>query len=178
VLLSRWRVDLAWLGLLAVPLARPSDASILWALPLLAFGVALRLWARGHLERGRAVARTGPYAFVRHPLYVGSFFIALGFACITRRPWFPPLVIVIFLVLYVPKALREEAWLRKRFPKQYEDYASRVGAVFPRTLTPWSDADVRFRWRRVLRHREWQTWIGVAALLFLMWIRAATLASH
>ena len=154
--LSRWRVDLAWLGVLLLPLARPTARSILLALPLVATGVGIRAWARGHLERARKVTQTGPYAYLRHPLYVGSFCIGLGFAVSTRLPLVPPLVAIAFLIMYVPKAVREEG---------------RVGAVFP--SWPARPARAEFRWRRVVEHREWKTWAGVVAVLALMCLRAA-----
>ena len=176
VLLSRWRIELAWLGVLAVPFVRPSAASIVEWLPLLAVGVAIRVWARGHLQRATEVTQSGPYALVRHPLYVGSFFIALAFALIARLPWFVPFVVLVFVVMYVPKALREEAWLRSRFGDTYDEYASRVGAVFPRRLPSLARLRSDFRWTRVLGHREWKTWVGVAGMLAFMWVRAITLA--
>ena len=169
--LSRWRVDLAWLGVLLLPLARPTARSILLALPLVATGVGIRAWARGHLERARKVTQTGPYAYLRHPLYVGSFCIGLGFAVSTRLPLVPPLVAIAFLIMYVPKAVREEAWLRQRFGGEYAAYAGRVGAVFP--SWPARPARAEFRWRRVVEHREWKTWAGVVAVLALMCLRAA-----
>jgi protein-S-isoprenylcysteine O-methyltransferase Ste14 len=168
VRLSRWRVDLAWLGVLVVPFARPTAHSIAVALPFVATGVLLRAWARGHLDRARKVTQTGPYAYLRHPLYVGSFCIALGFAVSMRVPLLTPLVAVLFLVMYVPKALREEAWMRERFGVEYDAYANRVGAVVPRL-----PASTEFRWRRVVEHREWKTWAGVVALLALLCLRAA-----
>lgn len=175
VRLSRWRVDLAWLGVLVLPFARPTSHSILCSLPLLGVGVGLRVWARGHLERAREVTQTGPYALMRHPLYVGSFCIAIAFAIAMGLALLPPLVAVAFVVMYVPKAMREEEWLRKRFGAAYAEYAERVGPVFPRRLPSIAHAR-SFRWSRVLGHREWKTWAGVVALLVLMWVRAVTLA--
>jgi protein-S-isoprenylcysteine O-methyltransferase Ste14 len=178
VRLSRWRVDVAWLGVLVLPMAHPTARSILACLPLLGAGVALRVWARGHLERAQRVTQTGPYALARHPLYVGSFCIAIAFALIARVWFLPPLVAAIFLVMYVPKALREEAWLRRRFGTDYAEYARRVGAVFPYRLPSLSSLRSSFRWSRVIGHREWKTWAGVAAVLALMWVRALTAAPH
>jgi protein-S-isoprenylcysteine O-methyltransferase Ste14 len=170
VVLSRWRVDVAWLGLLALPWAHPTRGSICLGLPALAGGVALRAWARGHLERGERVTITGPYAHVRHPLYVGSFLIALAFALMTHLTALPIVVGVAFVAMYVPKALREEAYLRRRFGAAYADYAARVGAVIPSRDGPRASAPTqpRFEWQRVIGHREWHTWIGVAALLAVL----------
>jgi protein-S-isoprenylcysteine O-methyltransferase Ste14 len=176
--LSRWRVDLAWLGILVLPFARPTAYSIAIALPLVAAGLGLRAWARGHLERARKVTQTGPYAYLRHPLYVGSFAIAMGFAVSARLPFLVPLVAVAFVVMYVPKAIREEAWMRSRFGREYDVYAERVGAILPRwpTRAPLGRDGAEGspqRWQRMIEHREWKTWAGVAALLALLCLQAA-----
>ena len=47
-------------------------------------GEALRIWAAGHLEKGREVTRSGPYRWTRHPLYIGSAIIALGVVIAAR----------------------------------------------------------------------------------------------
>jgi hypothetical protein len=167
VLLSRRRIDLAWLGLLALPWSHPTRGSIVAGLPPLATGVALRVWARGHLERAETVTTGGPYAHVRHPLYLGSFSIALAFALMTHLAGLPIVVGAAFAAMYVPKALREEAHLRDRFPAAYADYARRVGPVIPSWVAPPAPTS-RFSWRRVLRHREWHTWIGVTALVAVL----------
>jgi protein-S-isoprenylcysteine O-methyltransferase Ste14 len=175
VLLSRWRIDLA--TVLAVPvfaLAHPNHATIAWASPLLVAGVAIRVWARGHLERRARLTRTGPYAWVRHPLYVGSFLVGIALTLMTREPLLPPVFALLFVVGYWPKAIREEAYQRERWGAEWEEYAAAVGAVVPR-LRPVAAApppDATFAWRRVLRHREWKTLLGVAAAVGWLLFRA------
>ena len=112
---------------------------------------------------------TGPYAHLRHPLYVGSFAIALGFALMTRLALLPVAVVIVFVVMYAPRALREEKYLRRRFGSAYVEYAKRVGAVFPTwAALPPPPSTARFAWARVVRHREWHTWLGVVALLAVL----------
>jgi len=176
VLLSRWRIDVAWLALASIPFAHPTCASVLGWLPLSVAALALRVWARGHLERDIYLTQTGPYAFVRHPLYIGSFFLGLSFALMTRVPpivlLFPPL----FVALYLPKALREEMFLQHAYAEAYAGYVARVPALLPtfrRTASSRFAREMqRFAWRRVLRNHEWQTWLGVVAVLLLLWARA------
>ncbi len=164
-MLSRWRVELAWLALLALPWAHPTRVSIAMGLPAVALGVALRIWARGHLRRAQEVTTGGPYALMRHPLYVGSFLIGVGFATTTGLVVLPLVVACAFVMMYVPKAMREEAYLRRRFGTAYADYARHVGAVLPSLTMSMPPSPSRFTWRRVMRHREWRTWLGVAAAL-------------
>src|SRR3954464_15635836 len=71
--LARWRVPLGYvLGVIAFWFTDPTAASLSIGAAVGALGEALRIWAAGHLEKGREVTTTGPYAFTRHPLYLGS----------------------------------------------------------------------------------------------------------
>jgi protein-S-isoprenylcysteine O-methyltransferase Ste14 len=176
VLLSRWRIDAATVLVLAVlALAHPSRRAIVAYLPLVAAGVALRTWARGHLERQAHLTCTGPYARVRHPLYVGSFLMGLAFARMTGIAALPLLFAALFLGMYWPKVLREELHQRQRWGGEWDRCASAVGPLVPR-LRPAgpgvSAPDRVFTWRQVVRHREWKTWLGVVALLAAFWLRA------
>jgi protein-S-isoprenylcysteine O-methyltransferase Ste14 len=172
--LSRWRIDVAWLGVALIAFTHPTHTSIIALLPLVTSALLLRLWARGHLERGVPVTQTGPYAYVRHPLYLGSFFLGLAFALMSRSVALVALYPPAFLLMYVPKALREEAYLRAHGGGAYVAYAARTGALLPRLLgdRARTTGGRIFEWRRVSHHREWRTWAGVLALLALEWARA------
>ena len=173
IALSRWRVQLGFcLAIAALVCARPTWHSYLLFLPLVLAGVGLRVLARGHLDRAERVSTGGPYRFMRHPLYIGSFLMGLGVTLMALAWGFVPLFVAVFLIMYVPKALREEAYLSGRFGDAYATYASAVGAVFPRFARGVGPETVpsRFEWRRVWRHREWHTWIGVAAVLVSVWL--------
>lgn len=181
VLLSRWRVNLGFgIGIAALLLAgHPTTRSILTWLPLALCGLGIRLWARGHLELRTPLAHSGPYALVRHPLYVGSFLLGLAFTLMMDDVRVSLVYAAGFLLMYVPKAIREERYLRELHGPAYGEYASRVGAVFPWPASVRARGAVAtsFAWRRVLRHREWETWLGAAAACAVMWIRALWFAS-
>ena len=79
--------------------------------------------------------------------------------------WFVPLYITVFVAMYLPKALREEAYLSQRFGDDYAAYARLVPAVLPSLTHRAVTSPSSFQLRRVWRHREWHTWIGIAAVL-------------
>lgn len=171
---SRWRIEASFLAApIGLWFAHPTAASTLRWTPLAFAGLGLRCWARGHLERRAQLTQSGPYAFVRHPLYVGSFFLGLAFCLMTNTPALALFFVVAFLAAYVPKGLREAAFLHDRYGDEYERYAARVPAVLPRIRLGRGDATppatLHFAWRRVLRHREYLTWIGATAALVAMW---------
>ena len=85
--LARWRVPLGFLAaVIALALARPTWASWRTGVLVALAGEAVRIWAAGHLEKGREVTRSGPYRWMRHPLYVGSSILALGIVIASRHP--------------------------------------------------------------------------------------------
>jgi protein-S-isoprenylcysteine O-methyltransferase Ste14 len=171
--LSQRRIDAAWLGLAAIPFAHPTTESILLFLPLPLAGLLLRTWARGHLDKSHIyLTQAGPYAFLRHPLYVASFLLGLGLCAMTRIAVLPFAFGALFLALYIPKGMREEAFLSQRYDGEFERYASRVAAVWPRRhAAPTSEfltATQRFQWKRVVRSGEWKTWLVTAAVLAVL----------
>jgi protein-S-isoprenylcysteine O-methyltransferase Ste14 len=171
VALSRYRVQLGFcFAVPALLFARPTSESYLLFLPIVLAGLAVRTWARGHLDRAERVCTGGPYGWVRHPLYVGSFLMGLG-VTLMALPWMVvPIYATIFVAMYLPKAIREEGYLSQRFGDSYAAYATLVPAVVPHFWRTAERDPSSFEWRRVWRHREWHTWIGVAAVLASVWL--------
>jgi protein-S-isoprenylcysteine O-methyltransferase Ste14 len=168
---SRYRVTAGWLvGIVVLVLARPDTLSLLCALPLVLAGETIRLWASGHIEKTRCLATGGPYAHSRNPLYLGSLLIALGVAVGCWSPWVVLAVAVYFAAFY-PSVMREEAaFLVKKFPEEYSDWAAAVPLFWPRLL-PGGRRTSRFDWARVRTNREWRTAAAlpvVALLLYLL----------
>lgn len=148
-------------------LAAPTPASLAWGLPLAALGLGLRAWAAGHITKDRRLTTTGPYAFVRNPLYLGSLTAAAGFALASRCWLLAALFAAFFLLLYLPAIQLEQQHLRELFP-EYEAYAARVPALLPRLRRGGRDA--RFSWRLYRYNREYQALLGyLAAAALLFW---------
>ena len=119
--------------------ARPTWTSLAWGLVLVVPGLWLRGYAAGYVKKNAELTRTGPYAYTRNPLYLGSISIAAGFAVAAGRWWLVVLLVAMFLAIYLPTILSEEEFLRRTFP-QFEEYARRVPRLLPR-LTPARFAD-------------------------------------
>jgi protein-S-isoprenylcysteine O-methyltransferase Ste14 len=157
--LARFRVPLGFVSsIVAVWIARPTWRSIALGLLIAIAGEAVRVWAAGHLEKGREVTKSGPYRFTGHPLYLGSTLIGTGFAVASNS-----LVVAAIAVLYLgltlgAAILSEEAGLRAKFGAEYVDY--RAGRV--------SDAVRRFSLARAMRNREHRSVLGVAAVMILL----------
>lgn len=147
-------------------LAQPGWRSLAWGVPFIVLGLLVRALAAGHLRKNQEVTTSGPYAWVRNPLYLGSLSLVTGFAVAGHSLWLAALLLVLFPLLYVPVVLAEEEWLRQRFP-EFDDYAERVPRFLPRLRgdhAPW----MGFSWQLYRRHREYQALLGALAVLSVL----------
>ena len=165
-LVARLRVTCGFIMVAAFAwFSQPDAESLLLGLSVSALGLALRAWATGHVEKNIRLAESGPYAYVRNPLYLGTLLAAAGFAIASRRWMLAVLFAAVFLLIYLPAIELEEQHLRKLFPS-FNAYAERVPALWP-TFSPVKSGR-HFRWHLYLRNREYQALIGFvlgAALL-------------
>ena len=146
-------------------LSRPSVESMCLGLPVSLAGLALRGWAAGHLEKNRQLARGGPYAMVRNPLYVGTSLVAAGLAIASRRWLLAGIFAAVFLLVYLPVIELEEQHLRDLFP-EFGEYARQVPALVPRLRRGLGAG--RFRWSLYRHNREYEAGLGLlAGVLYL-----------
>ena len=156
--------------------ARPDWLSLAAGAAVVAVGVFLRAMASGHVKKNEQLATTGPYAYCRNPLYLGSIIIAIGFAVASRDVWVGIAIIGLFALIYVPVIRSEEAFLRERFP-EFEGYARRVPRLLPNTV--WFPGLTSGFARELYRqHREYNALIGAAAMLAalvvkMIWFRCS-----
>ncbi|HEV2349901.1 MAG TPA: isoprenylcysteine carboxylmethyltransferase family protein [Terriglobia bacterium] len=172
---ARWRVPLGFvLGIAFIFLSQPT-VRFLVAGAIIAFvGLTLRAYAAGYLEKSRELAVSGPYHYTRNPLYLGSFFMGLGFA-VAAGSWMLGLIFVgFFILIYVPVMRRERDFLRRQFGEAYDRYANSASLFFPTFRTSIRVKEncasrVKFRWERYRRNHEYEAAIGyLCALVFLV----------
>ena len=168
----RWRVPAGWLfGLLALWFAEPTGAYLIVGVSVAAIGEALRLWASGYLEKDRRLATAGPYAWTRNPLYLGSFFVGVGFTLATGKVVLLFLLVALFAAIYVPVMKREATRLEASFPSDYSLYAARVPLLIPRAPREESAPGASFSWSQVWVNREPVTVIGVVLGVVILWAK-------
>jgi protein-S-isoprenylcysteine O-methyltransferase Ste14 len=156
---ARYRVRLGFLAAaLAVWFARPTRASAVAGAVVACAGEAIRIWAAGHLEKGREVTASGPYRLTRHPLYAGSLLIGIGFA-IASASLVAAALVVGYLAATLTAAIRsEEAHLTEKFGAAYPAYRDGRAPVVHR----------RFSLRRAVANREYRAACALAIVLALL----------
>ena len=151
-MLARKRVALGFLTtVVAIVLAKPTWTTWRVGLVVAIAGEAIRVWAAGHLEKGREVTSSGPYRWTGHPLYVGSSVLALG-VVIAARSVPVALLAALYMGTTITAAIRtEEAFLRRTFGDAYDRYQQSGGLLTTR----------RFSLDRAVRNREYRAVIGL-----------------
>jgi protein-S-isoprenylcysteine O-methyltransferase Ste14 len=147
--------------------AQPSLKSLIYGLPISVAGLILRAWAAGHLAKNQQLATSGPYAYMRNPLYLGTLIVAAGLAAAGRSAGLALLFAAVFLLVYLPAILLEEQHLRQLFP-EYADYARRVPSLLPwRTGWPGSN---HFSAQLYWKNQEYQAALGfLGGVALLAW---------
>jgi protein-S-isoprenylcysteine O-methyltransferase Ste14 len=165
---TRWRVPTGYvLGIAYVIFAQPTTHLLAAGGVVALAGLGIRAYAAGYLEKGRSLATSGPYAYTRNPLYLGSLLIGLGLAAAGGRWSLAVAFLIFFVLVYGPVMRREEAGLREQYGQKYETYAAAVPMFFPYRKSVVASRE-RFEWRRYRRNREYEAALGyLAGILFL-----------
>lgn len=173
--IARWRVRLGYpLAVVVLFFARPNPKSIAIGAGIGVFGLWLRAYAAGYLKKQEVLTTTGPYAFTRNPLYLGSAILAAG-AGWAMHSWISAAILLVyFAVVYFVVMRREEGELRGHFSEAFELYARRVPLFFPR-LTPArveGSSPGEFSFAQYRKNHEHQAALGfvfLLALLLVIW---------
>lgn len=142
--------------------ARPSWQSIAAGVAVACIGLLIRALASGQVKKDRELTTTGPYAYVRNPLYLGSILLGIGFAIAARDLWIGVVLVLYFVLVYVPVIRGEQTYLRSTFPG-YAEYTRQVPSLVPRTLW-FTGVTNGFSRELYFRHREYNSLLGAAAM--------------
>lgn len=139
-------------------------------------GQAIRVYTVGHTPRNTSgrntggqladeINTTGIYSTVRHPLYVGNFFMWLGIAMLTMNFWFIISFVLLYWVYYERIMFAEEQFLRKKFDTPYLEWAEKTPAFIP-SLKNFVKPRLRFSWKKVVKKEK----NGILGIFFLFFI--------
>lgn len=173
--IQRWRVPLGFLcAALFILFAKPRPITLAIGGCVSILGLVLRGWAAGHIRKNTTLATSGPYAYTRNPLYLGSFLLGLGFTI--GAGWWPLALLfaVLFLGIYFPVMRVESETIAEMFGEDYQRYAHEVPLFFPR-LTPYrieNNRAIGFDSSLYLRYREYRATLGLVVAWILLAAKA------
>jgi isoprenylcysteine carboxyl methyltransferase (ICMT) family protein YpbQ len=163
----------SFIGILFFLAARPTFLSMGIGLPVVLLGETIRIWSSGHIVKNDSLTMSGPYRLTRNPLYLGNFFLGLGFVVMAGVPLMIFLFVPIFFFIYEATISEEEKFLAERYGEAFRSYQKMVPRFFPKMRLDALSTG-RFSWSLVKKHREANTWlailVGVLLFLFKMWI--------
>jgi protein-S-isoprenylcysteine O-methyltransferase Ste14 len=157
----------AMVGVLLYVFAKPTVLTIMAGCPIILIGECIRIWSSGYITKNKILVQDGPYAFTRHPLYLGNFIIGLGFAIMGAKVSLVVLYLITFTLIYLSTIAEEEESLRDRFGQEFSKYARQVPRFVPGP-TGATHSQREFQWDRVMGHREYKTWLAIGIFLVLM----------
>ena len=170
--LQRIRVPLGFVfAILFVFFARPTFWTLIIGGVIAFIGVAIRAWASGHIDKASTLAVSGPYAYTRNPLYLGSFILGLGFTIAAGVWWLALIFIALFLGIYLPVMRVEVDDIRRIFGADFDEYEQNVPMFLPR-IREWKKTDRKFDFQLYLRYREYRAAIGTAVALATLTAKA------
>ena len=172
--IQRWRVPLGFIcAALFLVFAKPTPKTLLIGASVSILGLALRAWSAGHIRKNAQLATSGPYAFTRNPLYLGSFLLGLGFTIASGRLLLALLFAGLFLGIYLPVMRVEASTMAQLFGSQYDTYKQSVPLFFPR-ITPFRESGTatnRFDGTLYMRYREYRAALGLVVAWGLLLIK-------
>lgn len=170
--LQRIRVPLGFLfAILFVVFSRPTLWTLMIGGAVGLIGLLIRAWASGHIDKASTLAVSGPYAYTRNPLYLGSIILGLGFTVAAGVWWLALLFSALFLGIYLPVMRVEVEDMRRIFGADFDEYERNVPLFLPR-ITPWKKSDRKFDRSLYLRYREYRAAIGFAVAITLLGVKA------
>jgi len=176
-LFQRVRVTSGYIfAIIFIYFCRPTAELLLIGSAVAFVGLLIRAWACGHLRKVAELDISGPYAYTRNPLYLGSFLITIGFAVASGVWWLAALSTIFFLGIYLPVMNVEKSELEEVLGDEYIAYIRDVPAFVPR-VTAARSSDRRFDFQLYLKNGEYSAALGVAATVLILVLKAYYIGS-
>ena len=170
--LQRVRVPLGFVfAIVFIVFSRPTPLTLIVGGVVAALGVAIRAWASGHIQKAKVLATTGPYAYTRNPLYLGSFILGVGFTIAAGVWWLALIFIALYLGIYLPVMRVEEHDISRIFGAEFDEYRRDVPLFMPRP-TVWKATATKFDPALYMRYREYRAAIGTVIAITLLAVKS------
>lgn len=155
-------------GIFVVFFTNPSEQSFKAGMWWIAIGLLIRLWANGYAIKLEKLTVSGPYAFIRHPLYLGTMLLIIGFVIMLRLAVWGVLFAILMAAIYYWTIKKEEGQLEKKFGNLYINYKKKVPTIIP-TIFPYRQGEKwPFSFKRLIQSQEYKLffWMIIVVLMF------------
>ncbi|MBI3602251.1 MAG: isoprenylcysteine carboxylmethyltransferase family protein [Candidatus Omnitrophica bacterium] len=156
------------------------DQSLRAGIGYIIAGLLIRLWSNGYAIKNDKLTISGPYAFVRDPLYLGTFLMAIGFTIVLKMGWVVGLLFLAALGLMYYKTIRsEQKMLLEKFGSVYQNYCAKVPAMIPWRLIPYTNGEQwPFNLQRLIKSKEHKPLFWITIILIAFHLKTRLLLEH
>ena len=159
--------------------AEPLWHTVVIGVLFIAIGELLRIWAVGYagastrartLGAARDLVTTGPYGYVRNPLYLGNFLLSLGVCLVANVYWLIAVLVIGYFFQYLPIIAVEESYLMESCGPVYQAYRDRVPRFVPQLHSYPEPSPHDFSWSRAIKS-ERRTFTAIVCVIGLIFVR-------
>ncbi|HDZ76707.1 MAG TPA: isoprenylcysteine carboxylmethyltransferase family protein [Candidatus Omnitrophica bacterium] len=165
-------------GVFTVLFCNSDDKSIIAGIGFIIVGLFIRLWANGYAIKMEKLTVSGPYAFVRHPLYLGTMFLVIGFVIMLKFYYIGICFIILMSIVYYRTIRNEEMWLEDIFKQRYRDYKRNVSAILPRIIPYRGGEKWPFSFSRLMQSKEYKVFLWMIILAITFHLKDEFLIEH
>lgn len=166
------------LFVLFYPATSPTTTSFKAGIGFIAVGLATRIWANGYAIKTQKLTISGPYSLMRHPLYLGTMLIAIGFSIMLRTSYVGALFIVIMALVYYRTIKNEERALTERYKEAYLDYKKNVAVILPTNFPYKKGEKWHFSFARVIENHEYKLFIWIVNIVIIFRLKGYFIVEH
>ncbi|MDP2924655.1 MAG: isoprenylcysteine carboxylmethyltransferase family protein [Candidatus Omnitrophota bacterium] len=160
------------------PACSPTYYSFKAGIYFIIAGLLTRLWANGYAIKTERLTVSGPYSLIRHPLYLGTMLIAIGFSIMLRTSYIGALFIIVMAIVYYRTIKNEERALTERYKEAYLDYKAKVPAILP-TIFPYKTGEKwHFSFARVIENHEYKLFIWIINITIIFRLKGYFIIEH
>ncbi len=149
----------------------PDDRSINSGLGFIVLGLLIRIWANGYAVKTQELTTCGPYAFLRHPLYLGTMLLFIGFVVMLKIYLLGLISFILVSIVYFNTIKKEEQLLLNLFKQSYLDYKKNVPLIFPRFSAYKGQKSWGFSFKRLIKSQEYKLFIWVIILVIIFHLK-------
>ncbi len=165
-------------GIFIFLFANPDDRSIRAGVWFILTGLFLRIWANGYAIKLEKLTTSGPYAFVRHPLYLGTMFLIIGFIIMLKLSYLGILFLIFMAAIYYRTIKKEEEMLAQKFKELYFDYKEKVPAMIP-TFFPYRSGEKwPFSFKRLIKSQEYKLFLWMIIVVIVFHLKEEFMVEH